>query len=308
MNHSHSHSHSHNHEQHAPQRFDRAFALGIGLNLAYVLVEALYGWHVNSLALLADAGHNLGDVGGLLLAWAAIAAARLQSNDKRTYGWRRASILASFANALLLLVAMGSLGWEALQRLQQPEPSAGVTVMVVAAIGVLVNAFTAWLFISGSKDDLNLRGAFLHMAADALVSVGVVAAGALYLWQGWLWLDPVASLIIAAVIVIGSWSLFRQSLHLLFDGVPEQVDLAALRHYLQGLPEVIDVHDLHVWALSTNEVALTAHLRLETLPNDDRFVQAITAELHEHFAIAHSTLQLESQQGCSLRCAAPGKH
>jgi cobalt-zinc-cadmium efflux system protein len=296
-------SHSHSHEQHAPKRFDRAFALGIGLNLAYVLVEALYGWHVNSLALLADAGHNLGDVGGLLLAWAAIAAARLQSTDRRTYGWRRASILASFANALLLLVAMGSLGWEALQRLQQPEPIAGVTVMVVAAIGVLINAFTAWLFISGSKDDLNLRGAFLHMAADTLVSIGVVAAGALYLWQGWLWLDPVVSLIIAAVIVIGSWSLFRQSLHLLFDGVPEQVDLAALRHYLQGLPEVIDVHDLHVWALSTNEVALTAHLRLQTLPNDDSFVQAITAQLHEHFGIAHSTLQLEAGHCCELSCS-----
>jgi cobalt-zinc-cadmium efflux system protein len=300
-------SHSHSHEQHAPKRFDRAFALGIGLNLAYVLVEALYGWQVNSLALLADAGHNLGDVGGLLLAWAAIAAARLQSTDKHTYGWRRASILASFSNALLLLVAMGSLGWEALHRLQQPEPIEGVTVMVVAAIGVLINAFTAWLFVSGSKDDLNLRGAFLHMAADALVSVGVVVAGALYLWQGWLWLDPVVSLIIALVIVIGSWSLLRQSLHLLFDGVPKQVDLAALRHYLQGLPQVIDVHDLHVWALSTNEVALTAHLRLQTLPSDDSFVQAISEQLHEHFAIAHSTLQLEAGQGCEISCSNPPK-
>lgn len=300
-------AHSHDQHQHAPQRFDRAFALGIGLNLAYVLIEAFYGWQVNSLALLADAGHNLGDVGGLVLAWAAIAAARLRSNDRHTYGWRRASILASFANALLLLVAMGSLGWESLQRLQQPEPIAGVTVMLVAGIGVLVNAFTAWLFVSGSKNDLNLRGAFLHMAADALVSIGVVLAGALYLWQGWLWLDPVVSLIIAAVIVIGTWSLFRQSLHLLFDGVPEQIDLAAVRQYLQGLPGVKDVHDLHVWAMSTNEVALTAHMLIEPLPTDDRLLQEVTQELHEHFAIAHSTLQFERDDGCQLSCSGAAK-
>lgn len=299
------HSHSHDPHQHAPQRFDRAFALGIGLNLTYVLIEAFYGWQVNSLALLADAGHNLGDVGGLVLAWAAIAAARLRSNDRHTYGWRRASILASFANALLLLVAMGSLGWESLQRLQQPEPIAGVTVMLVAGIGVLVNAITAWLFVSGSRHDLNLRGAFLHMAADALVSIGVVLAGALYLWQGWLWLDPVVSLIIAAVIVIGTWSLFRQSLHLLFDGVPEQIDLAAVRQYLQDLPGVKDVHDLHVWAMSTNEVALTAHILIEPLPTDDRWLHEVTQELREHFVIAHCTLQLEVERGCQLSCARP---
>ena len=296
-------AHSHDPHQHTPQRFDRAFALGIGLNLTYVLIEAFYGWQVNSLALLADAGHNLGDVGGLVLAWAAIAAARLRSNDRHTYGWRRASILASFANALLLLVAMGSLSWESLQRLQQPEPIAGVTVMLVAGIGVVVNGITAWLFVPGSRHDLNLRGAFLHMAADALVSIGVVLAGALYLWQGWLWLDPLASLIIAAVIVMGTWSLFRQSLHLLFDGVPEQIDLAAVRQYLQTLPGVKDVHDLHVWALSTNEVALTAHILLEALPSDDRLVQELTQELHEHFAIAHSTLQLECDDGCGLSCS-----
>lgn len=298
-------AHSHDPHQPAPQRFDRAFALGIGLNLTYVLVEAFYGWQVNSLALLADAGHNLGDVGGLVLAWAAIAAARLRSNDRHTYGWRRASILASFANALLLLVAMGSLGWESLQRLQQPEPIAGVTVMVVAGIGVLVNAVTAWLFVSGSSHDLNLRGAFLHMAADALVSIGVVLAGALYLWQGWLWLDPLVSLIIAAVIVIGTWSLFRQSLHLLFDGVPEHIELAALRQYLQALPGVKDVHDLHVWAMSTNEVALTAHILIATLPTDDRWLHEVTLELREHFAIAHCTLQLEVEHGCQLSCARP---
>lgn len=302
--HHHSHGHGHGHA-HAPQRFDRAFAIGIALNLGFVLVEAFYGWQINSLALLADAGHNLSDVGGLVLAWAAMAAARLRPNDRHTYGWRRGSILASFVNALILLVAMGSLGWESIQRLQQPEAVAGATVMVVAGIGVLINAATAALFISGSRSDLNLRGAFLHMAADALVSVGVVLAGALYLWRGWGWIDPAVSLAIALVIVFGTWSLFRQSLHLLFDGVPEHVDLAAVRRYLLGLPGVCDVHDLHVWAMSTNEVALTAHMAMSPSPSGDAFLQEIARELHERFGIGHATLQLEHETGCTLGCSAP---
>ncbi|HLD66663.1 MAG TPA: cation diffusion facilitator family transporter, partial [Pseudomonas sp.] len=194
--------HIHDHHGHSPKQFDRAFALGIALNVGFVLLEAFYGWQVNSLALLADAGHNLSDVGGLVLAWAAMAATRLHPNDRHTYGWQRGSILASFINAVILLVAMGSLGWASIQRLQHPEPMVGETVMLVAGIGVLINAVTAWLFMSGSRTDLNLRGAFLHMAADALVSVGVVLAGMLYLWQGWQWIDPVLSLLIAAVIVL----------------------------------------------------------------------------------------------------------
>ena len=298
---------SHNHDQHAhtPRQFNRAFALGIALNLAFVLTEAFYGWQVNSLALLADAGHNLSDVGGLMLAWAAMAATRLRPNDRHTYGWRRGSILASFSNALILLVAMGSLGWESIQRLQAPVAIVGETVMLVAGVGVLVNGITAWLFLAGSRSDLNLRGAFLHMAADALVSVGVVLAGALYLWRGWSWIDPIVSLLIAVVIVLGTWSLFRQSLHLLFDGVPEQVDLPAVRHYVLELPGVCDVHDLHVWAMSTAEVALTAHMAMTALPEDDEFLQTVARELHERFGIAHTTLQLERDTGCPLSCATP---
>lgn len=297
-------SHAHAHPAHGPKSFDRAFAIGISLNLGFVLIEAFYGWQVNSLALLADAGHNLSDVGGLILAWAAMAATRLLPNDRHTYGWRRGSILASFINAVILLVAMGSLGWEALQRLQEPVAIAGGTVMLVAGVGVLVNSVTAWLFLSGSRSDLNLRGAYLHMAADALVSVGVVLAGALYLWRGWSWIDPAASLAIALVIVIGTWSLFRKSLHLLFDGVPEQVDLPAVRQFLLSQPGVCDVHDLHVWAMSTAEVALTAHIRMAPLPGDDRFLRATSEELREHFGIAHSTLQLEQDAGCQQGCAA----
>jgi cobalt-zinc-cadmium efflux system protein len=294
--------HAHARPAQDPASFNRAFAIGISLNLGFVLIEAFYGWQVNSLALLADAAHNLSDVGGLILAWAAMAATRLLPTDRHTYGWRRGSILASFINALILLVAMGSLGWEALQRLQEPTAIAGGTVMLVAGMGVLVNSVTAWLFLSGSHNDLNLRGAYLHMAADALVSVGVVLAGALYLWRGWSWIDPVVSLSIALVIVIGTWSLFRQSLHLLFDGVPEQIDLPAVRQYLLELPGVCDVHDLHVWAMSTAEVALTAHMVMQPLPGNDLFLQDAALELREHFGIAHSTLQLEQDAGCHQGC------
>ncbi len=304
MAHAH-HHHEHHGHGHAPPRHDRAFAIGIALNLGFVLIEAFYGWQVNSLALLADAGHNLSDVGGLILAWAALAATRLRPDDRHTYGWRRGSILASFVNAVILLVAMGSLGWESIQRLQQPVEIVGETVMLVAGVGVVINAITAALFLSGSRSDLNLRGAFLHMAADALVSLGVVLAGALYLWQGWSWIDPLVSLAIAVAIVLGTWSLFRQSLHLLFDGVPAHVDLPALREYLLGLPGVCDVHDLHVWAMSTAEVALTAHMAMSPLPENDQFLQRLARELHERFGIDHATLQLERDPGCPLGCARP---
>lgn len=224
--------HDHGHH-HAPADFGRAFAIGIVLNTVFVVVEAFYGWRVDSLALLADAGHNLGDVAGLVMAWGAALAARLRPDARYTYGWKRASILAAFANAVLLLVAMGSLAWEAVLRLQSPEPVAGVTVMVVAAIGIVVNLSTALLFMRG-QEDLNIRGAYLHMASDALVSAGVVVVGALALWTGWLWLDPVASFVIAFVIVAGTWRLLRQSARLMFDAVPDGIDLAAVRRLLKA--------------------------------------------------------------------------
>ena len=281
------HDHSH-----GPANFDRAFGIGIALNIAFVAIEAYYGWKINSLALLADAGHNLSDVIGLVLAWGGALAGRLRPDARHTYGWKRASILAAFINALLLLVAMGSLAWEAVQRLQSPQAVEGVTIMVVAGLGILVNTATALLFMRGRKTDLNIRGAFLHMAADALVSAGVVVAGGLALWLGWTWLDSVVSLLIAAVIVVGTWNLFKQSLHLLFDGVPEGVDLHAVQALLESLPGVERVHDLHVWAMGTSQIAMTAHLVMPQGHADDAFLKHATDALHAHFEIEHVTIQV----------------
>ena len=295
----------HNHNAHArePQDFSKAFAIGIGLNLAFVLVEGFYGWKVNSLALLADAGHNLSDVAGLVLAWGGAMAGKLKADDRHTYGWRRGSVLAAFINAVLLLVAMGSLGWEAITRLGAPEATEGWTVIWVAAIGIGINTATALLFMRARGKDLNIRGAFLHMAADALVSVGVVVGGVLYLWKGWAWLDPVMSLGIAIVIVVGTASLFKQSLHLLFDGVPDDINLEDVRNLVLGLPGVAGIHDLHVWAMGTSQVALTAHIVVSSDASDNAALLAKAEhELDEHFEIRHVTLQVESV-AYALHCA-----
>ena len=305
--HAHGHAHDHGGHQHsghahAPASFDRAFAIGIALNLGFVAVEAFYGWRINSLALLADAGHNLSDVAGLVLAWLATLAGRRQADARHTYGWQRASLLAALANALLLLVAMGSLGWEAAQRLAAPEPMQGWTLITVAGVGIVVNGLTALMFMRGSHGDLNIRGAFLHMAADALVSLGVVLGGALYLWQGWAWIDPVLSLLIALVIVAGTWRMFTQSLHLLFDGVPEGIALAGLRRSLLDLPGVAGLHDLHVWAMGSTENAATAHLVLADGANAAAVLQAATTLLRQDFGIGHATLQLETP-GFAAHCA-----
>jgi len=262
------------------------------VNILFVAIEAFYGWRVNSLSLLADAGHNLGDVAGLVLAWGGALAGKLRPDARYTYGWKRASILAAFVNAVLLLVAMGSLAWEAVGRLSAPEATQGWTVMIVAGIGIFVNLGTALLFMRGSEDDLNIRGAYLHMASDALVSAGVVVVGGLSLWLGWAWLDPAASLVIAIVIVIGTWGLLRQSTRLMFDGVPEHIDLAAVRAQLEALPGVDRVHDLHVWATGTSDVALTAHLVMPSGHPDDPFFESATKQLREHFKIGHVTLQV----------------
>lgn len=317
MSHSCQHDHSHSHERglghhhHTPASFSRAFAIGVVLNLGFVLIEAGYGWQVDSLALLADAGHNLADVAGLLLAWAAAWAAGRQADARHTYGWRRGSQLAAFTNSVVLLLAMGGLLWEAAHRLADPLPSNGGVMMAVAAVGVLVNGLSALLFLRGSEHDINLRGAFLHLAADALVSLGVVAAGALYLWQGWAWVDPVMSMVIALVIVLGSWGLLRQSLHLLFDGVPESIDPSTLRTWLAAQPGVVGVHDLHVWAMSTTDIALTAHLEMPAGHPGDAFLHELATVLGKQFGIHHVTVQIEigdaagSGPVCAptLRCA-----
>jgi len=296
--HPHAHPPAHGHARargqahgHGRDDFDAAFAIGIGLNLAFVAIEAFWGWRIDSLALLADAGHNLGDVAGLVLAWGGALAGRLRPDARHTYGWKRASILAAFLNALLLLFAMGSLAWEALHRLRAPAAVDGATVMVVAGIGIVVNTATALLFARGRAHDLNVRGAFLHMAADALVSAGVVLAGGLAIWRGWTWIDPVASLAIALIIVVGTWRLFRQSLHLMFDGVPDHLDLADVRAELASLPGVTAVDDLHVWAMSTSEVAVTAHLVIPSGAADDAFLRDAASRLQSRFGIGHVTLQ-----------------
>jgi cobalt-zinc-cadmium efflux system protein len=302
------HGHAPGHQHHAPASFDRAFAIGITVNIAFVAIEAFYGWRINSLALLADAGHNLGDVAGLVMAWGGALAGKLRPDARYTYGWKRASILAAFFNALLLLVAMGSLAWEAVQRFGAPLPLQGTTVMVVAAIGIAVNLGTALLFMRGGDEDINIRGAYLHMASDALVSAGVVAVGALALFTGWAWLDPAASLVIALVIVIGTWRLFRQSLRLMFDGVPEHIDLAAVRTALEALPGVARVHDLHVWATGTTDVALTAHLVMPGGHPDDPFFEGATTHLRERFRIGHVTIQVVREPFmalCENAAAAP---
>ena len=294
--HGHGHAHGHGHHHHAEPpadgSFDRAFAVGIALNLAFVVVEALYGWRVDSLALLADAGHNLSDVAGLGLAWGGAIAGRVRPGARYTYGWKKASILAAFTNAVLLLVAMGSLAWEAFGRFGHPPPTSGWTVMAVAAAGIVVNGATALLFMRGREGDMNVRGAYLHMASDALVSAGVVVTGALTLWLGWGWIDPLASLVITVVIIVGTWGLFRQSLRAMFDGVPEHIDLPAVQGELERMPGVERVNDLHVWAMGTTQVALTAHLVMPGGCPDDAFIEAATAALREGYRIGHVTLQV----------------
>ncbi len=287
------HGHGHGHS-HAPANFDRAFAVGIALNLGYVVVEAGYGLKIGSLALVADAGHNLSDVLGLVIAWGATALARRRPTQRFTYGLRSSSILAALFNAVLLLVAVGAIVVEAVRRLMDPSPVAADVVMAVAAAGIVVNALTAWMFASGRKGDLNIRGAYLHMAADAAVSLGVVVAALVMMFTGWAWLDPVVSLVISAVIVAGTWGLLRDSTSMALHAVPPGLDLRAVEAQLLARPGVVHVHDLHVWSMSTTETALTAHLQIPAGHPGDRFL-CDTAELLEHqFGIGHATLQIET--------------
>ncbi len=283
--------------------YGRAFAIGIGLNLAYVMAEAAFGVVSGSLALLADAGHNLGDVLGLALSWGAALLSRRQPSHRFTYGLRSSSILAALANAIILLVVTGGIAWEALWRLAHPVPVAGSTIAWVAGVGILVNGATALLFARGRKRDLNLRSAFLHMAADALVTAGIVVTGIAIALTGLPWLDPAVSLIVSAVIVYGTWDLIKDAIGLALDAVPEGVDAIAVRSHLAALSGVREVHDLHIWGMSTTETALTCHLVMPGGHPGDAALGRVARELDERFGIHHATIQIEladSDEVCAL--------
>ncbi|MCX8565732.1 MAG: cobalt-zinc-cadmium efflux system protein [Glomeribacter sp. 1016415] len=286
------HSHAH-HEHHRPAAsYGRAFALSIGLNLAIVLSQLIYGWLANSTALIADAGHNFSDVLGLILAWGAIWLAKKQPNPRYTFGLRGASILAALANAVLLLGASGWIVWEAVPRFMHPAPVAGATVFIVATVGAVINGFSAWLLMSGSRHDLNIRSAFLHMVGDAAISLAVAISGLIILWTGWHWVDPALSIGVVLLIVYSTWGLLRASLQLALGAVPANVNLLHIEHYLAGLPGVVNVCDLHVWALSTTENALTAHLSMPAGHPGDDFLTAVTQTLAHEYSIHHVTLQI----------------
>ena len=303
--HGHHHGHGHHGHSHAPKDFGRAFAIGVALNLGFVLIEAAAGLITHSLALLADAGHNLSDVLGLLMAWGAVVLAKRAPSARRTYGLRKGTILASLANAALLLIAVGAIAWEAVRRFATPEPIQTGPVMVVAAIGIAINTATALMFMKGSKDDLNVRGAFLHMAADAAVSAGVVIAALAMALTGWLWLDPVVSLAIVVVIVLGTWGLLRDSLDMALDATPRGIDPQKVRAWLAARPGVSEVHDLHIWAMSTTETALTAHVVRPLDGSHDQFLHDACAELASRFKIGHVTIQVETSHGAHACALAP---
>lgn len=296
----HGHSHGGGGHHHAPADFGAAFLIGIALNTGFVLIEFVFGILSNSVALLADAGHNLGDVLGLVVAWTASVLVKRAPSARFTYGLRGSSILAALFNAVFLLLTVGAISWEAVQRFGDPQPVSGKTVMVVAAIGIVVNGITAWLFASGARSDLNLRGAFLHMASDALVSAGVVLAGLIILYTGWLWLDPAVSLAINLIIVAGTWGLLRDSVRMSMAAVPGSVDPEAVRRFLVDQPGVDDLHDLHIWPMSTTEIALTCHLVMAAGHPGDAFLKALTLRLEEQFGIGHPTFQIETDpdNGC----------
>lgn len=294
MPHDHHHHHGHEHDHaHGPAPGERGFALGVSLNLGFVVLEVVAGLVAGSMALLADAGHNLSDVLGLVLAWVAVRLARRLPGGRRTYGWHRGTILAALGNAMLLLVAVGAIALESVQRLMAPAPVATGFMMGVAAAGILVNGATALLFAKGREADINRRGAYLHMVADAAVSAGVVVGGLLILLTGWHWIDPVVGLVIAGVILVGTWGLLRESIDLAMDAVPRGIEPEAVRAWLAARPGVAEVHDLHIWALSTTETALTAHLVRPGATVDDGFLGAVQQGLRERFGIGHATLQVE---------------
>jgi cobalt-zinc-cadmium efflux system protein len=301
--HGHGHHHSGGHHHHAPANMGRAFAIGVMLNSGFVAAEVAAGLWTGSLSLLADAGHNLSDVLALLLAWGAVVLARRAPAGRRTYGLRKATILASLANAILLMIAVGVIVSEAVHRLSEPARVDSQIVIITASLGVVINGLTAMLFMRGSQSDLNVRGAFLHMAADAGVSLAVVVGAVIMGLTGLLWIDPVLGLVIAAVIVLGTWGLLRDSADLALDAAPRGIDVEAVRRYLRDLPGVEDVHDLHVWAISTTETAMTAHILRPHNTDGDGFLHQACEELEHRFRIGHATLQVETSAAHACRLA-----
>jgi len=300
--HSH-HGHHHGHHHGLPSQQGRAFVIAILLNMGFVLVEFGYGFFANSTALMADAGHNLSDVLGLVLAWAAAILAKRTASNRYTYGLRSSSILAALGNSMLLLVACGAIAWEALLRFSQPPVVAGFTVSLVALVGIAVNGVSAWLFMKGSEHDLNIRAAYLHMAADAAVSLGVAVAGVVIVFTGWYWLDPLASLVIVLVILVSTWGLLRDSVQLALHAVPPSVEVKAVEDYLLKLEGVADIHDLHIWGMSTTESALSVHLVMPAGYPGDAFMDGVVDTLKQRFGVHHSTLQMEqgtTQHSCAL--------
>ncbi|MBY6015031.1 cation diffusion facilitator family transporter [Qipengyuania gaetbuli] len=297
------HGHGGHGHSHAPKDFGRAFLIGIILNSGFVIIEAVYGWISGSMALIADAGHNLSDVLALLLAWGASVAAKRPPNERFTYGYKSSTILAALANAALLLVAIGAIAFETAHRMTDPLPVDGTTMIIVAGIGIAINTGTALLFLRGREHDLNIRGAFLHMAADALVSLGVVLAGIAILYTGALWIDPVVSLIIVAVIAWGTWGLLKDSVAMSLLAVPKGISEKAVRGYLASLEGVSEVHDLHIWPMSTTETALTAHLVMPGGHPGDAFLREAAHELEHHHRINHATIQVETtSKQCGVGC------
>ncbi len=290
--HGHGHHRAHGHS-HAPKDFGRAFAVGIALNLGFVFIEAAYGFWANSMALLADAGHNLSDVLGLVLAWGATVLAKRPASRRFSYGLRGTTILAALANAVILLVAVAFIVYHAVMRLIIPDLVEGETVIVVATIGIVINGITAWMFARGRERDLNIRGAYLHMVADALVSAGVVIAGVLIATTGWLWVDPVASLVVAALIFLATVDLARESTAMALGGVPRSIDPEAVEAHLESMAGVERVHDLHIWPTSTTDTVLTAHLTMPGGHPGDAFLGEAQRQLHDRFGIGHVTLQIE---------------
>jgi cobalt-zinc-cadmium efflux system protein len=297
--HSHDHGHAHSH---APVDFGRAFAIGISLNLAFVAAETVFGFLANSMSLLADAGHNLSDVLGLVVAWAGAAMAKRAASPRFTYGFKKAPILAALANSLFLMIAVGAIGAEAIRRLFHPSTTEGGTVMIVAAIGIVINGATALLFARGRHHDLNIRGAYLHMAADAGVSAAVVFAGLVIVWTGQRWVDPVMSLAVAVVILWSSIGLLKESVWMSLAGVPSGIDVDVVEAELAQLDGVQTVHDLHIWPLSTTETALTAHLVAPDVASTDGLLEAARRMLHDRFRIEHCTLQVERTHLEDTRC------